>query len=94
MASSGIKVTLTSNGTAGPVQCHGPVHISLSGNFGGGTAVVQTRDPEDSVFTPVVGGSFNAPADQLFDFPPGSRTEIQAVLTGSAAPVLKVIFKR
>jgi len=86
---SGNRQTLTADGQTTEKSFIGPVRMSLSGTFGGGTAVLRARDPSGA-FVNVEGGSFTAAKDQLFDFPVGQGNILDVDLSGSTTPALVV----
>lgn len=85
----GNKQTLSADGSTTETQFVGPVRLALSGTFGGGTAVLQAKDPL-GVVTDVVNGSFTAVTDTLFDFPEGSVNVLTVNISGSTTPALGV----
>ena len=89
MPSSGNIQQLTADGSTTAHKFIGPVHVSFSGSFGGGTIVLEANLPSDK-FVTVIGSSSTAVADLFFDFPEDSITELQATLTGSTTPILDV----
>ncbi len=84
MASSNNRQTLTANGTTGLRKFIGPVSVSFSGAFLGGTAKVQRRDSSGATVD-VAGTSKTAAADLVIDFPPKSINYLQTNLA-SATP--------
>lgn len=90
MTSSGNIETLTADGKTKVVTVLGPVRVSLTGDFGSGTAQVQVLLPDDGNEVNVALGSFTAVTDTIFDFPERSETDIRVDLSGSTAPALLV----
>ena len=80
------RQVLSADGSTSPVTFIGKVWLSLSGNFGGGTAKLQTRDPSSATVA-VANGAFTAATDTLYDFP-GAPTILNVALTSSSAPAL------
>ncbi len=86
---AGTTVTLAADGATIGVQVVGPVHLSLTNDFGTGTATFQARDP-GGVFVAVANGAFTAATDTLFDYPPGVLNTVRINLTGSSSPDLDI----
>jgi len=63
--------------------------LSLSGTFGGGTAVLRAVDPSNTP-VPVGGGSFTAITDTRFDFPAESVNVLDVDISGSTTPALVI----
>lgn len=89
MPGTGNRQTLTADGTTDIKTFVGPVRLSLTGTFGGGTAKLQVRDP-GGTFVDVANGSFTAATDTLFDFPEQSSNDLQIDLSGSTTPALVI----
>lgn len=87
MADNEHREVLTGDGQTVAKTFRGPVWISLSGTFGGGTAKVRSQD-ESGAFVNIIGATFNAPVDQLLDFPPGAKNVLDIDLAGSTTPSL------
>jgi hypothetical protein len=87
------KVTLStasaSAAATSAVNAIGPVRMSLTGDFGGGTATLQAQDP-DSSWTNVIGSGFSSAADALIDFPGWVSNTVRVNLTSTSAPNLVV----
>lgn len=81
------RQVLSADGSTSAVAFIGPVWLSLSGSFGGGTAQLQVNDGVNNVA--VQGGSFTAAADTIFDFPPSSNT-LNVSLSSATSPALVV----
>ena len=81
--------SLGADGETKSVLVGGPVRLSLTGDFGGGTAQVKAKAPDGSL-KDVANGSFTAVTDSIFDFPPDSGTELIVDLTGSTNPDLVI----
>lgn len=92
MATSGDRQVLTANGQTTARQFVGPVRISLSGTFGGGTAVARAKDPSGA-FVDIPNTSKTAAADIILDFPPNAVNEIDVDLSGATTPNL-VVWKQ
>lgn len=89
MSSSGDRQVLTADSTTTFRKFIGPVRLSLTGTFGGGTAKLQTKDPSDAVID-VDGGSFTALTDTRFDYADDAINELAVNLAGAGGPSLKV----
>lgn len=89
MGSSGDRQTLAADGQTTDYGTVGPVRLSLSGSFGGGTAKLQAQDPSGA-WVDVAGGSFTIAADQLFDFPENVQNQLRVDMSGSTTPTLVV----
>ena len=81
------RQTLAADGSTSAVTFIGPVWLSLSGGFGGGTAQVQVYDGVGNVA--VQNGSFTAETDTLFDFPYAPNI-VNVNLTGATTPTLVI----
>ena len=89
MTSTGDVTTLSADGNSPFRTFKGPVRLSLTGDFGTGTAKLQANDPGGNVVD-IAGGSFTAATDTLYDFPEGAKTELRVNLASSSAPDLLV----
>lgn len=89
MGSSGERLTLSADGNSTEYGTVGPVRMSLSGSFGGGTAKLQAKDPSGA-WVDVAGGSFTIAADQLFDFPEHTQNQLRVNMAGSTTPTLVI----
>ena len=89
MATTGDRQTLSADGQTTPRQYIGPVRISLTGDFGGGTLKIQAEDPSGA-FVDVAGASRTAADDFLIDFPASAQNKLQSDLSGSTTPALVV----
>ena len=89
MAGTGNKQTLAADGQTDVKIFVGPVWLSLTGTFGGGTAKLQARDPSGA-FVDINNGSFTAVTDTRFDFPDGASNQLQIDLAGSTTPALVI----
>ena len=87
--SSGDRQFIAADGDTDPKEYIGPIRLSLTGLFGGGTALLEAKDPT-GVFVPVTGGSFTAATDTNFDFPANALNILQVAVTGSTTPTLAV----
>jgi len=70
----------------------GPVAFRVSGDFGGGTAVVQALT-SGSTYTDVIGTSATAASDFLIDFPAGARNTLLTTLLGGAAASCDIVLQ-
>lgn len=89
MAGTGNRQTLTANGTTTNKTFQGPVVLSISGGFGGGTATLQRIDPSGAAVS-VSNGAFTSATDTIFDFPIGASNDLQVVVTGSTTPTFVI----
>ena len=89
MATSGDRQTLSADGQTTARNYVGPVRVSLTGTFGGGTFKMQAEDPSGA-FVDIKGSARTAVDDFIIDFPPGSENKLQADLSGSTTPVLVI----
>ena len=89
MAGTGNKQTLAADGQTDVKIFVGPVRLSLTGDFGTGTAKLQSKDPSGA-FVDIANGLFNAVTDTVFDFPIGASNELRVDLAGATAPALVV----
>ena len=92
MASSGQRLTLAADGQTSAVTTTGPVHVSLTGTFGGGTAKLQVQDPADN-WIDVAGTSKTAVDDYTISFPAGSKSVVRIDISGSTTPALVIVIK-
>ncbi len=83
------RQVLTADGDTDTKQFVGPVRLSLTGTFGGGTAKLQAKDLS-AAFIDIANGSFTAATDTIFDFPEGSRNFLKVNIAGSTTPALVV----
>ena len=89
MTTSGDRQTLSDNGQTTPRTYVGPVRVSCTGTFGGGTLKIQAEDPT-AVFVDVDGTVKTAIGDFVIDFPPGAENRLQADLSGATGPALVI----
>ena len=89
MAVTGYRESMSGDGQSTALEVGGPVRLSLTGTFGGGTAQLQTKDPGGN-WVDVANGSFTAVTDTLFDFPLEANNEVRVDLSGSTTPALVV----
>ena len=85
------RQVLSADGSTSAVAFVGQVWLSLSGNFGGGTARLQSRDPS-SANVALANGAFTAATDTLFDFPAAPNI-LNVSLTSASGPALVVRFQ-
>ena len=83
------RQVLSADGSTSAVSFVGPARLSLTGNFGTGTAQLQVRDPSSATIS-VANGSFTAATDTIFDFPAHTPNTLNVDLAGSSAPALVV----
>lgn len=89
MATTGDRQTLSANGQTTPRNFVGPVRVSLTGTFGGGTFKMQAEDPT-GVFVDVAGSDRTAADDFIIDFPPGGQNKLRGDLSGATTPALVI----
>lgn len=89
MAVTGYRESMSADGQSGEVQVGGPVRLSLTGDFGSGTAKLQSKDPSGA-WVDVANGSFTAATDTLFDFPIEANNELRVDLASSSGAALIV----
>ena len=87
--STGDRQVLSSNTNTNGVKYVGRIRVSLKGNFGGGTATIEDKGP-DNLFDGVTNGVFTAEADKLIDYPIAEINEVRVDLAGSSGPSLVV----
>lgn len=85
-------MNLTADGNTAAVQVAGRVHLHLSNDFGGGTAKLQMLLPDGVEWDDVVGGSFTAADDYVFDFPPTAHNSVRVNLASSTSPDLDIVI--
>jgi hypothetical protein len=78
---------LSSDGSTTWASVKGPVWVSLSSSFGGGTAKIQRKNHAGAAVD-IVGESHTVAADRVIDFPTKSVNEVRVNLAGSSAPTL------
>ena len=86
---SGDRQTLSANGQTNAKRYIGPIRLSLSGTFGGGTATLQSKDPAGN-WVDIANGAFTAVTDTIFDFPGDVGNTVRVNLTGSTSPALVI----
>lgn len=79
--------TLAADGSTTWQKVKGPCWVSLSGTFGGGTAIIQRKNKAAAAVA-IAGESFTAITDRLIDFPPKSINEVRVTISGSTSPAL------
>ena len=89
MASSGDRQAITADGQTTGVDHYGPVRLSITGGFGGGTVKLQALDPSNA-WVDIAGASFTAVTDTLYDFPAASKTTLRVDVNGSTTPTLVI----
>ena len=87
-AGSGNRQMLAADDDTVEKEFVGPLRLSLSGTFGGGTAKLQAKDP-NGAFVDVANGSFTDVADKVFDFPADSLNIVRINMAGSTSPALR-----
>src|SRR5210317_464630 len=87
MATTGYIETLSSDGDTSTVNVGGVVRVSLTGDFGSGTAKLQAQTPAGS-FVDVNGASWTSATDTLVEFPPNSNNIVKINLASSTSPAL------
>ena len=89
MSGSGSIETIEGDGNGTAALTVGPVRLSLTGDFGTGTATLQAETPSGA-YVAVDGGAFTDVTDTIFDFPENSRNKLRIVVSGSTNPELVV----
>jgi len=89
MATSGDRQVLTTNTKTAARNFVGPVRVSLTGNFGGGTFKMEAEDPS-GVFVDIDGSVQTTAIDFIIDFPDSAENKIQGDLSGATAPALVI----
>lgn len=89
MATSGDRQNLNADGQTTARNYVGPIHVSLTGNFGGGTLKIQAEDPSGA-FVDVEGSARTTADDFIIDFPPGAQNRIRSDLSGATTPALVI----
>ena len=79
--------TLSADGQTNWTSIKGPVWVSLSGTFGGGTAIIQRKNSAGTAVA-IVGESHTVIADRVIDFPSDSVNDVRVAITGSSSPAL------
>lgn len=87
--SSGNRQTLTADGNTAARVYVGPVKLSITGSFGGGTAKLQVRDPSGALVD-IANGGFTSATDTIFDFPDNSSNVLSVNVAGSTTPALAI----
>ena len=77
---------------ASAVAFVGPVWFHVSGDLGGGTAVLHVLT-SGSTYVPIAGTSSTSVQDTKVDFPSGARNTLKTVLSGGAASSCDVILQ-
>ena len=81
--------SLTVDGSTTFQKCVGPVWVSLSGGFGGGTAKIQRKNAAGTAVD-IAGESHTVVADRLIDFPEYAVNEVRVNIASSTSPTLAV----
>jgi len=89
MGSGGDRQTLVADGNSVARGVVGPVRLSLTGTFGGGTAQLQAMDPSGA-WIAVANGAFIAVTDTVFDFPENVQNQLRINMSGSTTPALVI----
>ena len=89
MAGSGTRQTLSADGQSASLKVVGDCRLSLSGDFGSGTAKVQAKDPGGNSVD-IAGASYTAATDTLLNFPTDAVNEVNIDLSGSTGPALVI----
>ena len=91
MATEGDRQTLSADGQTTSRRYVGPVRVSLTGTFGGGTLTIQTEDPSGA-FIDIAGTPRTAIDDLYINFP-NVENRLRAKLVGSASPALVITIQ-
>lgn len=86
--STGNTFTFTADGNSPEFTMRGPIRLSLTGTFGGGTATLQAKVPQTTTFIDVVNGAFTSPTDKRIDWPKAAKTVVRVNVSGSTTPNL------
>ncbi len=86
---AGNRQTLSADGSTNFVRVVGPVHLSLTGTFGSGTATFEALDPGGNAVA-IANGAFTAITDTLFDFPPAAINDVRITIASSSSPSLVI----
>jgi len=89
MSTTGYEETLSADGQTTAQNIGGPVRLSLTGDFGTGTAKLQAQTPTGN-WVDVANGSFTAATDKLFDFPVQANNKLRVDISSSSSPALVV----
>jgi hypothetical protein len=89
MKGSGYEEILSADGPTVFKKYIGPVVVTLTGNFGGGTAKIQRKNRAEAVVD-VVGASYTVADEKILDYSPGAVNWLAVDLSGSTAPALVV----
>lgn len=85
---TGDRQTLSADGITSDSKFIGPVLVSITGSFGGGTATMQARDPNSDLVA--VAAGVTADAGVVVDFPAGIINSIAIDLAGSTTPTVVI----
>lgn len=88
--------TLSANGNTTWQQFEGPVWVSVSGTFGGGTAIIQRQDNAGSAVTVTVPSTITQTAayDAYVEVPRATLNFWRVNLAGATSPDLDVMIQQ
>jgi hypothetical protein len=86
---AGTFITLGADGNTKGVEVYGRCHLSLTNDFGSGTAKLQAQAPDGS-WVDVANGAFTAATDTVFDFPRYGINTVRVNLASSTSPDLDI----
>ncbi len=89
---SGKSQTLAADGNTDWVEIVGPAWVSISNNFGTGTAKIQFKDTGGTAVD-VTDGSFTTVADKVVDFPAFATNQLRVNLASSSSPDLDIVIQ-
>lgn len=79
--------TLSADGSTTYAKVKGSCWVSLSGDFGGGTATIERKNSAGTAVA-IAGEAHTVAADRIIDFPAGSVNEVRVTIASSTAPAL------
>lgn len=79
--------TLDADGSTDWVPVKGECWVSLSGDFGGGTATIERKNAAGTAVA-IAGETHTVAADRLIDFPDRSTNEVRVTIASSTNPAL------
>jgi len=89
---TGFEETLSADGSTAEVTTVGPVFLSLSGTFGGGTVAIERKGTDDT-WRSIAGASYTSGVDKVLNFAPKGVNKLRATLSGATTPSLRVAFQ-
>ena len=86
---AGEFITLGADGSTKWVEVYGRCHLSLTNDFGTGTATLEALAADGSTVS-IANGAFTAATDTVFDFPRYGINNVRITLASSSSPDLDV----